>query len=160
MRNLHNWDVAEPVHCIIFSIHRSLGICFVYTGITFFKAFVAILFSLNLYTSWQPRHSIVSSCLIQCLTKNRFIFVTLFASEKNLGLVLSSPKLIGNLLSMNSRHSDKNSFLTSWEPTIGSRFLATNWEWGTYGGEGGGFKMGGFKIILICFLLCEFFLFF
>ena len=77
MRNIHSQNVAELGYCIIVFYTQELGTCFGNTGISFFSTFEAIAFPLNLKTSWQPRYSTVSYCLMEWPPKDILISLNL-----------------------------------------------------------------------------------
>ena len=71
MKNIHNQNVAELAHYIINSLlyagvryllwwYKNFSLAFI-----FFRSFEAIVSPLNLESSWQPRYSTVSCCLME-----------------------------------------------------------------------------------------------
>ena len=96
MKNIHNQDVAELAHYIIVFYTQGLGLGLAiqefYFSIYFFRAFEAIAFLLNLYSSWQLRYSTVSCCLMEWPANGILISLKPLYFEKRIDLVLSSPK--------------------------------------------------------------------
>ena len=82
MKNIHNQDVAELVHYIIVFYTQGLGLGLAiqefYFSIYFFRAFEAIAFLLNLYSSWQLRYSTVLCCLMEWPAKGILISTLLW----------------------------------------------------------------------------------
>ena len=121
MKNIHNQNVAELAHYIINSLlyagvryllwwYKNFSLAFI-----FFRSFEAIVSPLNLESSWQPRYSTVSCCLMEWPAKDILISFKPLVFEKRMDLVLSSPKWIDSLLSMNHWYNYENSlFKTFW----------------------------------------------
>ena len=82
MKNIHNQDVAELAHYIIVFYTQGLGLGLAiqefYFSIYFFRAFEAIAFLLNLYSSWQLRYPTVSCCLMEWPAKGILISTLLW----------------------------------------------------------------------------------
>ena len=62
MRNIHNQNVAELMHCIIVFYMQDSETCFADTGIcicvlVLLKPYPSLASPLNLESSWQPRYS-------------------------------------------------------------------------------------------------------
>ena len=95
-KNIHNQNAAELDHYIMVFYRQESRTCFGDTGILvqhlFFRTFEAIASPLTLESSWQPRYSTVSCCLMEWLTKDILISFKPLVFEKRMDLVLSSPK--------------------------------------------------------------------
>ena len=87
MKNIHNQDVAELAHYIIVFYTQGLGLGLAiqefYFSIYFFRAFEAIAFLLNLYSSWQLRYSTVSCCLMEWPAKEYWFTLNLCLWKEN-----------------------------------------------------------------------------
>ena len=96
MKNIHNQNVAELAHYIIVFYTQGLGTCLGRTGILVYHLFFgnseAVASPLNLKSSWQPRYSTASCCLMEWSAKDILISLKPLIFEKRMDLVLSSPK--------------------------------------------------------------------
>ena len=83
--------------------YRNFSLAFI-----FLRAFEAIASPLNLESSWQPRYSTISCCLMEWPAKYILISFKPLVFENRMDLVLSSPKWSDSLLSMNHWHNHEN----------------------------------------------------
>ena len=93
MKNIHNQNLALHNSLLYAEVkyllwrYRNFSLAFI-----FFRTFEAIASSLNLESSWQPRYSTVSCCLMEWPAKDILISFKPLVFEKRMDLVLSSPK--------------------------------------------------------------------
>ena len=107
MKNIHNQNVAELVHHAggryLLWGYRDFCLAFI-----FFRTFEDIASPLNSESSWQPLHSNYSFCLMEWPAKDTLTSLKPLVFENRMDLVLSSPKWIDSLLSINHWYSVEN----------------------------------------------------